>query len=91
MKKVEIYSADTCPYCQQSKSLLDKEGISYTERKIRIAGGRKIEDATFKEMKRRAKGQSTVPQIFIDGNYYGDDDTLVADLRRGSFRQKVKA
>lgn len=90
MKNVEIFSADTCPYCQQSKQLLKKGGVQFSEKKITIAGGRKVEDANFAEMKRRANGQTTVPQIFIDGEYYGDDDTLVADLRKGTLLKKLK-
>tara|TARA_B110000037_G_scaffold183553_1_gene211827 strand:+ start:196 stop:471 length:276 start_codon:yes stop_codon:yes gene_type:complete len=90
MKKVEIYSADTCPYCQQAKGILKREGIPFKEYKIIMAGGRKVEDDNFKEMKQRANGQTTVPQIVIDGSYYGDDDTLTADLRKGSFAKKFK-
>lgn len=90
MKKVEIYSSDQCPYCRQSIQILQKEGIPYTEIKIKIAGGRKVEDANFKEMKNRALGQTTVPQIFINGEYYGDDDTLVADSRKGTLKSKCQ-
>lgn len=37
----------------------------------------------FREMRSRSGGQTTVPQIFIDGEYYGDDDTLAADMASG--------
>ncbi|MCH6257336.1 glutathione S-transferase N-terminal domain-containing protein [Puniceicoccaceae bacterium K14] len=90
MKKIEIYSADTCPYCQQAKQLLDRENIPYDEIKIQMVGGRKIEDANFKKMKQRALGQTTVPQIIIDNEYYGDDDTLVADIKKNRFHERIR-
>lgn len=45
--------------------------------------GMKFPTKNFKEMKRRSKGETTVPQIFVDGKHYGDEDTLVADERQG--------
>ena len=89
MKKIDIYSSDACPYCRQAKQLLDRESIPYNEIKIQIVGGRKVEDANFKEMKQRALGQTTVPQIIIDNEYYGDDDTLVEDIRKNRFRERI--
>jgi glutaredoxin len=34
-------------------------------------------------MKRRSNGMKTVPQIFISGDYYGDEERLFADDRDG--------
>lgn len=89
MKKIEMYSSNTCPYCKKAKQLLKIEGISYTEIKIKMVGGQKTKDKNFKEMTSRAFGQTTVPQIFIDGEYYGDDDTLAADIRKKRLKNKL--
>ena len=31
MAKVEIYTADYCPYCKHAKSLFDGKGVTYEE------------------------------------------------------------
>jgi len=35
-------------------------------------------------MKRRANGEKTVPQIFIEGEYFGDEERLFAEDKDGS-------
>jgi len=84
-RSVEIFSSNLCPYCRQTKKLLGAKGIAFTERKITMIGGMKIPDKHFKEMKRRSGGKTTVPQIFIDGAYFGDDDTLDDAISSGRF------
>ena len=80
MKSVEIFSSNLCPYCRKAKQILKARGIRFTERKITMIAGVKLRTDAFKEMKRRSGGKTTVPQIFVDGKYYGDDDTLDADV-----------
>jgi len=70
MKAVEIYTTPFCPYCTAAKRLLAKKGAAFTEIDVsRDAGLR----ATMTE---RAKGQRTVPQIFIGGLHVGGSDEL---------------
>lgn len=72
MSKVEIYTKGYCPYCQRAKSLLEEKGVQYTEfpidEKPELRG----------EMIKRAKGGSTVPQIFISGQHIGGCDDMFA-------------
>lgn len=70
--KVEIYTWDTCPYCQRAVALLDSKGIKYT--RYRIDGD---EEARAK-MAVRTSGKKSVPQIFIDNKYIGGSDDLYA-------------
>lgn len=83
MPKVEIYSSDLCPYCRLAKRILREEGIVFEELGIWMIPGWKFPTRNFREMKRRTGGKTTVSQIFIDGEYHGDDDTLVADRKSG--------
>jgi glutaredoxin 3 len=70
MKPVEIYTTQTCPYCQIAKRLLQKKGVTYKE----IDVGRQPDlRAT---MMQRAGGRRTVPQIFIGGQHVGGCDDL---------------
>lgn len=70
MPNVEIYIRATCPYCIRAKRLLDMRKVLYKE--ISIDG----DQAARATMIQRAKGRTTVPQIFIDGQHIGGCDDL---------------
>ncbi|HEX9556800.1 MAG TPA: glutaredoxin 3 [Reyranella sp.] len=69
MAKVEIYTTPFCGYCARAKSLLDKKGAAYEEMDVMMDEKKRA------EMRDRAK-RSTVPQIFINGQYIGGSDEL---------------
>lgn len=72
MAKVEIYTTMLCGYCYRAKKLLDERGASYREIDVMTDG--KLRE----EMRNRAGGRSTVPQIFIDDRHIGGCDELYA-------------
>lgn len=74
--KVEIYTKFACPYCFRAKLLLEEKGTEYEE--FDATGGPKRD-----EMLARSRGNTTVPQIFIDGQYVGGSDDLAALDRAG--------
>jgi len=67
---VEIYTKAFCPYCWRAKALLEAKGVEYNE--IPVDYGGEIRD----EMIQRAKGRTTVPQIFIREHHVGGCDDL---------------
>ena len=75
--KVEIYTKMFCGYCFRAKRLLDSKGIDYTEYDITMDGEKRD------EMRARAPGAMTVPQIFIGGAAIGGSDDLAALERQG--------
>lgn len=75
MQEVIIYTKPGCPYCTSAKQLLARKGATFTEIDILR------EPARRSEMIGRAKGRSTVPQIFIGGLHVGGSDDL-HDLER---------
>lgn len=75
MAKIEIYTKTFCGFCWRARDLLDSKGVTYEEYVI-DSGGPKRE-----EMIQRAKGRTTVPQIFIDGFHVGGCNDLL-DLER---------
>jgi glutaredoxin 3 len=75
--KVEIYTWSRCPFCIRAKGLLDQKGVEYTE--YCIDGD---EDAR-EQMRARANGKSSVPQIFIDDRHIGGCDDLHALESKG--------
>lgn len=75
--KVEIYTWSRCPFCIQAKGLLDQKGVEYTE--YCIDGDEDARD----QMRSRANGRSSVPQIFIDDRHIGGCDDLYALESKG--------
>jgi len=74
---VEIYTKTFCPYCWRAKALLDSKGVEYRE--IPVDYGGEIRE----QMIDRAKGRTTVPQIFIREHHVGGWDDLMALERDG--------
>ncbi len=70
VKKVEIYTTKTCPYCDRAKKLLTKKGVTYHE--IDVSDNPDVRQA----MTDRANGRRTVPQIFIGDVSVGGCDDL---------------
>jgi glutaredoxin 3 len=72
MAPVEIYTTPYCPYCLDAKALLRKKNVTFTE--IDVSRDRTLRSA----MIARAKGRTTVPQIFIGATHVGGCDELYA-------------
>ena len=78
MAQVEIYTKMFCPYCARAKALLQAKGQDFTEFDITMDMEKRA------EMIARAKGSSTVPQIFINDQHIGGcDDMHALDARGG--------
>jgi glutaredoxin 3 len=75
--KVEIYTQWGCGYCVRAKHLLESKGVAFEEYDVTMGGPKKA------EMRERAPGARTVPQIFIDGEAIGGCDELYALDRAG--------
>jgi glutaredoxin 3 len=75
--KVEIYTKMFCGYCHRAKRLLASKDVEYVEYDITM--DREKRD----EMRARAPGAMTVPQIFIDDVAMGGSDDLAALEREG--------
>ena len=71
MAKIEMYTTPFCGYCARAKGLLEKKGAAYVEMDVMMDEKKRA------EMRERAK-RSTVPQIFINGEYIGGSDELAA-------------
>jgi glutaredoxin 3 len=76
MARVQIYTTDYCYYCRVAKSLLDEQGIPYEE--INISKTPEMRDVLVEKT-----GEWTVPQIFVDGEYIGQDDELREWIKSG--------
>ena len=70
MKKVVIYSGETCPHCSAAKALLKSKNAEYEEIDIWK------DPAKAKEMLQKTNGARTIPQIFIGDHHVGGNDQL---------------
>ncbi|HET9428032.1 MAG TPA: glutaredoxin 3 [Allosphingosinicella sp.] len=85
MPRIEIYSKAFCPYCTRAKQLLASKGVEFEEYDLTMGGPRRA------EMIQRAKGRTTVPQIFIDDRHIGGSDDLHALDREGRLEPLLKS
>ena len=83
MPRVEMYSTMFCPYCARARSLLESKGVAWEEIDLYEHPDRR------EEMVQRAKGRTSVPQIFIDGEHIGGSDELAALDRAGRLDAKL--
>jgi len=77
MARVEIYTKAFCGFCVRAKRLLEAKGVNFVEHDITFDGEKRA------EMLQRARGRSTVPQIFIDDRHVGGSDDLQELERSG--------
>ena len=67
-KDVTIFTRPGCEYCVRAKGLLNDSGIEYEE----LVLNRDYTEATL----RAVSAKSTVPQVFINGDYIGGSEDL---------------
>lgn len=84
MPNIEIYSTAVCPFCVSAKNLLKSKGLEWTE--VRID----TDTAAREHMLERSGGRRTVPQIFVNDQYLGGFDDLVAADRSGKLVQMLE-
>ena len=66
----DMYTRPTCFWCVRAKHLLESKGISYRDLDIN-------NDDLRKELKIKAPGIKTIPQILKDGKRIGGYEDLV--------------
>ncbi len=84
MQPIEIYTSPLCGFCHAAKRLLNAKGASFAEIDLSREPQRRA------EMRSRANGGHTVPQIFIGDLHVGGCDELHALDRAGKLDQLLK-
>ncbi|MCE7030334.1 glutaredoxin 3 [Jiella avicenniae] len=77
MAEVTIYTRQFCGYCARAKQLLETKGVAYEEKDATSSPDLRA------EMRQRANGGSTFPQIFVGDTHVGGCDELYALDRAG--------
>ncbi|HEY3146881.1 MAG TPA: glutaredoxin 3 [Dongiaceae bacterium] len=84
MARVEIYTTMLCPYCWRAKKLLEERGAAFQEVDVMCDGSLR------NEMRQRAGGRTSVPQIFINGQHVGGCEDLYALDRAGKLKSLLE-
>lgn len=72
MAEVVIYSSWMCPFCYRAKEILKRKSVDFDEIIVDMRPDVRA------EMREKAGGLNTVPQIFINGIHYGGCNELLA-------------
>ncbi len=81
-KNVVIYTTKTCYYCQKAKNLLDEKNIPYTAMDI-------LSEPNLYDEVSKKSGIKTVPQVFIDNQFWGGYKDLVIADTFGDLKEKL--
>jgi glutaredoxin 3 len=84
MKKIEIWTFKTCPFCVKAKMLLDQLGVSYEEHCISYG------DSKLSELESKT-GCGTLPQIFVADKFIGDCSQLYALHEAGELEEMLRS
>ncbi len=69
---ITVFSREGCPFCVRTKGILNDAGITFEE----LVLNRDFNESTI----RAVSGKSTVPQVFINGQYIGGSEEVEAYL-----------
>ena len=81
--RVEIYTKTDCPYCEKAKDLFDSKGVEYVTYNVTD------DEERFAEMKERAEGRETAPEVFIDDELVGGWDQTYELEQSGALDEKL--
>lgn len=85
LAKVTIYTTILCPYCHMAKELLRAKCVAFEE--VDVTG----KSVLRAEMKSKAGGRNTVPQIWIGEQHVGGCDDLMCLERSGKLDPLLSA
>jgi glutaredoxin 3 len=85
MPDITIYTTPFCGYCAKAKGLLKRKSVAFTEVDVSDDPQKR------NEMTQRAKGRTSVPQIFIGSTHVGGCDDIHAMEQQGKLDALLQA
>ncbi|KAK3403259.1 thioredoxin-like protein [Sordaria brevicollis] len=83
---VVVFSKSYCPYCSNTKQILDGLNAKYTTYELnQESDGSDVQDALLK-----MTGQRTVPNIFIGKQHIGGNSDLEAVVKKGKNGKSIQ-
>lgn len=71
MADVVLYTKSYCPFSKETKEMLERKGVKYTEFLI-------DDDTPLAQEMEIKSGRTDTPQVFINGTHIGSGDDLKA-------------
>ena len=84
MARIVLYTVMGCAYCYTARKLLAAKGVEFEEKDITFT------PEVRNELAKRSGGERSVPQIYIDGKYMGQDDELRELIDSGELDELLK-
>ena len=85
MKRIVMYTIQGCPYCSTARDLLNSNSIDYEEIDI-TPDAMNWRD----KLEKMSGGERSVPQVYIDGKYMGQDDELLELIQSKKIYELIK-
>ncbi|KAG0662128.1 hypothetical protein C6P46_003521 [Rhodotorula mucilaginosa] len=82
-----VFSKSYCPYCRRAKQLLESLGEKYDVYEL----DQMDDGSDWQAYLAQKTGQSTVPSIFINGEFIGGCSDLEAQHRGGKLKDLLSA
>ncbi|KAG0000847.1 thioredoxin reductase [Entomortierella chlamydospora] len=80
---VMIFSKSYCPYCTRVKALFDELKVVYKALELDLDEQGQAIQAALKEL----TGQSTVPNVYVNGTHVGGCDSTIAANKSGKLKE----
>ena len=84
MKKITIYTMESCPFCERAKGLFQSKGYAYEERKLDMD-----DEAAWSELEAKTHYKA-MPQIFIGEKFIGGYSDIAALEEKGKLATLVE-
>merc|ERR1711934_853187 len=81
--KVAIISKSYCPYCTKAKKAFQQEKIPFAVLEIE----NRKDCAQIQAYMKQKTGAQSVPRVFVNGNFIGGGDDVVAKMRSGELQK----
>ncbi|KAI1731192.1 glutaredoxin domain-containing protein [Ditylenchus destructor] len=91
-KHVLLLFDASCPHSRQAKAAIDKIGFVRGREGVIVCLDIECRDDIdeIREGLREVSGQRTLPQLYLDGKFYGDGDKILSTVADGTFEKKVR-
>ncbi|KAH8553673.1 putative GRX1-glutaredoxin, partial [Umbelopsis sp. PMI_123] len=84
-----MFSKETCPFCMRAKDLLDDLDVPYKSYEFRF-DTRKLENHEVRRYLAEITNQTTVPNIFVNGNHLGGSSDLLDANTSGKLQKMLE-
>ena len=84
MPKIVLYTVQGCGYCKAAREMLLTKKLPFEEKDITAT------PEVRNELAKRSGGERSVPQIYIDEQYIGQDDELREWIAGGKLDEMIK-